>query len=209
MADDTTTEKPATPAAPVTDATPKDTPADKPAVDTKPAGAGDTAPADGTPPTAAETPAGPPAKYALVVPPNSETWLDATDITTLEGRAKTLGWSNEQAQRALEMTAQQRQAESRAFRDQIEADPEYGGDHLGETQTHANLALDRVRPAGTPRGDAIRQLLTKIGYGNHPEVVSLLADLGKLMAEDQPAHGAPGRGTPRDAAAVLYGGSTK
>jgi hypothetical protein len=143
------------------------------------------------------------------VPPESETWLDATDIATLEGQAKTLGWSNEQAQRALEQTARQRAAESRTFRDQIEADPDYGGDHLAETQKHANLALDRLRPAGTPAGDAIRHLLTKTGYGNHPQVVTLLADLGKLMAEDEPAHGAPGRGAPRDAATVLYGGSTK
>ena len=123
--------------------------------ETKPAGSSDTPAAAGTPPKAAETPAGPPATYALVVPPASETWLDATDIATLEGQAKTLGWSNEQAQRALEMTAQQRQVESRAFRDQIEADPDYGGDHLAETETHANLVLDR-RPAGRHATPATR-----------------------------------------------------
>jgi hypothetical protein len=192
-----------TPAPPVKDV--KETPA--PPAETKPAGAETKPAAAGTPPTAAETPARPPASYALVVPPDSETWLDATDVTTLEGQAKTLGWSNEQAQRALEMTAQQRATESRLFRERIEADQEYGGAHLAETQTHANLVLDRVRPAGTPRGDAIRHLLTKTGYGNHPEVVSLLADLGKLMAEDQPAHGTPGRGSPRDPVSVLYGGT--
>lgn len=207
MADDprpdaTTEKKTETPAPPAKDV--KETPAGTPAEKTA-AGSSDTPAADGTPPTPAETPAGAPATYALVVSPESETWLDATDVKTLEGQAKTLGWSNEQAQRALEMTAQQRQADSRTFRASIEADPVYGGDHLAETQQHANLVLDRLRPAGTPDGDALRHLLTKTGYGNHPQVVGLLADLGKLMAEDQPAHGVPGRGAPRDAATVLYG----
>jgi hypothetical protein len=93
-----------------------------------------------------------------------------------------------------------------AFRDTTKADKEYGGDKWGETERLANQVLDRVRPVGTTRGDALRRLLHKSGYGNHIEVVSFLADLGKLMAEDKPTGGAGGAGAEvTHAADKLYG----
>lgn len=150
-------------------------------------------------------PAGAPEKYALTVPAGSETWLDTTDVQALEVSARAKGWTNEQAQAAIDQQADARAAMSAQFRTETEADPIYGGDHLTETQRLATLALDKVRPAGTPAGDGIRRLLAKTGYGNHLQVVSMLADLGKLMAEDKPAGGGGGGAKHRDAATVLYG----
>jgi outer membrane biosynthesis protein TonB len=147
----------------------------------------------------------PPEKYDLTLPDGADTWLDQADVTHIEALAKTNGWTKEQAQSALEQHVDALATQSQAFRTATEADPIYGGDHLERTQTLARRALDRVRPAGTPHGDALRSLLTKTGYGNHLEVVSLLADLGTLMAEDSPTSSGSGGGVAtKTAAEILY-----
>jgi hypothetical protein len=128
-----------------------------------------------------------PETYALKVPAGAEPYLDAVALKQFEAQAKKRGLTNEQAQTVLEDHADQIAEQSTAFRTETEADPIYGGEHLVETQRLALQALDKVRPAGTPRGDALRALLNRTGYGNHLEVVALLADLGKMMAEDSPA----------------------
>jgi hypothetical protein len=184
----TTTDKPA-----ATDTKPAET---KPAAttETKPAAttegkADDTTTAkpagkDGT--QTAEPKA--PEKYALKVPDGAE-WLGTDELARFEKSARAKNLSNEQAQSVLDEAITTRAEESAAFRTVTESDPTYGGDNLAETQRLATLALDRIRPKGSTRGDSFRSYLTNSGHGNHLEVVSLLADLGKLMAEDQP--GAP------------------
>lgn len=127
-----------------------------------------------------------PDKYELKLPEGSENWLDDTDLTAFATLAKAEGWTNEQAQDRVNKHADALVAQSEAFRAATEADPDYGGDKLQDTQRLAQLALDKVRPAGTPRGDAFRRILAKTGWGNHVEVVSFLADLGKMAAEDRP-----------------------
>lgn len=127
-----------------------------------------------------------PDKYELSLPAGSESWLDESDLTAFAGMAKAEGWTNEQAQERVNRHADALVAQSEAFRAATEKDPDYGGDKLQETQRLAQLALDKVRPAGTPRGDAFRRILAKTGWGNHVEVVSFLADLGKMAAEDRP-----------------------
>lgn len=174
---------------------------DKPAGD-KPGGEGGDKPAGDKP--AGEKPGDKPAgdkpadaapdKYELKLPDGAKDWLDKTDLTTIETIARANNWTNDQAQAALEQHADALAQQSAAFRTATEADPTYGGDNLEATQKLAKAALDRIRPAGTPRGDAFRKLLVKSGYGNNLEVVSMLADLGKLMAEDQPGAGGGGGG---------------
>jgi hypothetical protein len=134
---------------------------------------------------------GPPEKYELVIPQDATRWIDAEDIEGVEALARARGWSNEDAQAELEDHVAIVRAQSAAFRAETVADTVYGGAHLAETQRLARLALDGVRPAGTPRGDAIRRILGKTGYGNNLEVLSMLADFGKLMAEDHPLGGSP------------------
>ena len=145
-----------------------------------------------------------PEKYTLTIPQGAR--LTSDDLTTIEAEARAADLSQEDAQAYVADVAAKVEAQSTAFRQVTEADPVYGGAHLDETTKHATRALDKLRPAGTPRGDALRALLHRSGYGNHLEVVSLLADLGKLMAEDGTAGGSGGGGSPsKDPATVLYG----
>lgn len=147
-----------------------------------------------------------PDKYVLTLPDGTGEWLDAADLAQVEVIAKERKWTNEQAQEEVNRYADHLVAQSAAFRAQVEADKDYGGDKLSETQRLAQQVIDTVRPKGTVRGDGFRKLLVKSGYGNNLEVISFLADLGKLMAEDAPARGSSGSGASgeKDAASVLY-----
>lgn len=154
---------------------------------------------------AAEAKAKVPAKYELKVGKDAATFIDDADLKTLEAFARDKGLTNEQAQILVDARATALLEQSVAFRAITEADPVYGGDKLAETERLAKLTLDKIRPAGTPRGEAFRKILAKTGYGNNLEIVSLLADLGKSLTEDEPgglggsaAHGKT------DAASKLY-----
>jgi hypothetical protein len=192
---------PAAPAAPPVTPTPE-TPT--PPTPAPAAAAAATPPAPPAPPATPPAPAAPVA-YALTVPTGAEQWLDPADLQQIETVARAKGWTPEEAQAAVEDHADALVAQSAAFRTALESDGTYGGDQIANTQRLATLALDKVRPAGTPRGDALRKILQKTGYGNHVEVVGFLADLGKLMAEDRPSVGAGGDGVARDPLTVLYG----
>jgi len=202
-------EKPAAPAAEKPAAPPA---AEKPAAQpvTQP-------PVEGAPPpaaTPAEPPAAPPAavvpdKYDLKVPDGAQTYLDTADLAPIAELARGMKLDNAAAQALVEEHVDGLAKASAAFRAVTEADSEYGGPKLEETEQLAKLTLDSIRPAGTPRGDALRRLLAKSGYANHIEVVSFLADLGRTMREDTPVAGG-GRPRPsKDPAQVLYGGTTE
>jgi len=172
-------------------------------------------PVEGAPPPAppAAKPAEPPApvvpeKYDLKIPDGAEAFLTQADLEPIIAIAREHKLDNAGAQALVTQHAEAVANASAAHRAVTEADPTYGGEHLDETQQLAKLALDTIRPAGTPRGDGLRQLLARSGYGNHLEVVSFLADLGRTMREDTPvAGGARGR-PPKDPAQVLYGATT-
>lgn len=149
---------------------------------------------------------GPPEKYELKVGKDAETFIDANDLKVIEKFARDKGLNNDQAQALVNDRAGALLEQSVAFRAITEADPNYGGDKLPETERLAKLALDKLRPAGTPRGDSFRQILAKTGYGNNLEIVSLLADLGKQLAEDTQGErgNAGGGGDKKGAAETLY-----
>jgi hypothetical protein len=204
-----TDEKPAGDPKPAADAKPE------PKADEKPEAKADEKKPDEKP---ADTPAGKdgapkeepkaPEKYELTIPEGGELWLDAADLKQLETIARKEGLTNEAAQQFVTDHVAALAEQSQAFRAQVQADETYGGDRFPDTERHVRLVLDKVRPAGTPQGDAFRALLSKTGYGNKLEVVAFLADLGKTMAEDTPARGGGGPGgVTRDAATVLYGES--
>ena len=188
-----TTAAAAAPAATNPDGTPVESPAAAPgappAAEPKPAGAApDPKPGD---PPAAPKPAskdGAPAaskapeKYALTVPEGGR--IDDSVLAQIEASARAEGLSNEEAQQRVTDHNAVIEAQAARFYEETTADPVYGGAHLEETTKLAGLALDKLRPAGTPRGDAFRATLHRTGYANNLEVVSLLADLGKLMRED-------------------------
>jgi len=128
-----------------------------------------------------------PDKYALTIPEKST--IDDSDVKVIEQVARENDWTNEEAQAALDRHNVTLIEQSARFLEETKADTTYGGDNLAATQARAKALLDRVRPASTPQGKALRALLDKSGYGNHLQVVSLLADLGKMMEEDSPAAG--------------------
>lgn len=157
---------------------------------------------------ASEPKTGAPEKYTLTPPPEAALFIDATDIAKLEALAREAGMTNEEAQTVLGKQAAAMVAQSAAFRTETEAHETYGGEHLVETQRLATSVIERFAPKGNPLGDQLRADLVKTGFGNKLAVVSFLARIGKAMAEDRPGMGGGGGGESRDAATVLYGGTT-
>lgn len=145
-----------------------------------------------------------PEKYELKVPENST--VDADDLTMIEQIARDNNWDNETAQAAVEQHHDTLVAQSARFLEGTKADKEYGGDNLASTQQRAKSVIDLVRPANHPRAKAFRALLDKSGYGNHVEVISFLADLGKMTEEDSPLVSGGGGKTAQTVEEKLYDG---
>lgn len=154
---------------------------------------------------AAAAAATPPDTYTWTVPKGGEAFVDDSDLQRLEAMARKAGWSQEDAQAALEEAVALESERSAAALAVLKADKTYGGDKLANTQTLANAVIDRVRPEGHPRRAALVSLLQRGGVFNNVEAMSLLADLGTLMAEDSPAAGGGGGSGDIDAATKLYG----
>ena len=203
MADDPKPGAQVPPAAPVEK--PAETPAAKPAE--APAPKADETPAQKPERKAGEPEAPPkaPEKYALKVPDAGAAFIDDADLKDLETVARAANWSNEDAQAALDEHIARVQARSDRYLAATKADPEYGGEHLTESQRLAKRVIDRVRPTDHKRRESFMAFLNRDGAGNHIEVLSFLADLGKMMGEDSPAHGRSiSGGSGKDAAATLY-----
>lgn len=130
-----------------------------------------------------------PEKYELKLPDGST--ATAEDVKAFEGWARSLNLTNEQAQAAIEQQHALVEQRLTEFKEETAADADYGGEKLAETQRLANLVLDKVRPKGHARRDALLGILTDSGYINNIEVVSFLADLGRMAGEDT---GGGGRG---------------
>jgi hypothetical protein len=177
-----------------------DSEAGKAGTDGKPA-AGDVKPGTDDKGAAAATPKAP-EKYALKIPEKST--IDDSDLKVIEAVARENNWSNDEAQAALDRHNSTLVEQSARFLEETKADKVYGGDNLATTQARAKAVLDRVRPADSPRGKAIRALLDKSGYGNHIEIVSLLADLGKMTEEDSPGSGSGGAKGEKSVESILY-----
>jgi len=114
-----------------------------------------------------------------------ESRLDTNDLTTFEQIARTADWTQEEA--AHYLAEETKALDERAVRyyEETKADTDYGGEKLADVQRRVNLILDRYRPAGTPRGDALRRELRKTGYDNSIHFISLMADIAKDADEDR------------------------
>lgn len=140
-----------------------------------------------------------PAAYSLTLPEGGR--VKEGDRTQIETLARANDWTNDEAQAALDDFDAQLKTRNDALLTATKADKEYGGDKLAESQRLAKLAIDRIRPEGHARRNAFINMLNETGYGNHIEVVSFFADLGKQMGEDRgsgQAGGAHGDKTPAD-----------
>jgi hypothetical protein len=136
-----------------------------------------------------------PDAYTLTVKDEAKDLIADDDRLFIEEVAKANDWTNEEAQAELDAyiarTEQKLAKQADAWANETKADPVYGGEHLKVTQTMVRKAIDAVRPEGHPRRDSFMRFLNRGGAGNHIEVVSVLADLGKLFSEDAPNHGGP------------------
>lgn len=118
------------------------------------------------------------------------TKLDSELVGQLEGIAKELGLSQEEAQKvadlgpklAAKMQSEQ-QAAIKGVQEQwlkdAQADKEFGGEKLQENLGVAKKALDAF---GSP---ALITLLNETGLGNHPEVIRAFIKAGRAISQDK------------------------
>jgi hypothetical protein len=141
--------------------------------------------------------------------------LDKARIDDVKSFAKDNKLDVETAQKILDrenaLVADLKQAEQKLYDEQITAwvsdvksDPEIGGDKFVESCENARRALEKFG------SDSLKSILNETGYGNHPEVVRLLSNIGKEFAQ---AKLKGGNGDPpaktKSIEEVFYGSSTK
>lgn len=148
-----------------------------------------------------------PEKYQLQVPDGAKAHVDEGFLSRVEKTAREGDLSNDEAQAFLEDTIAHVTIQANSWADETRAHPTYGGDKLPETQRLAKAAIDRVFPAGHAMRASFDSFLSRGGAGNNINVVAFLAEVGRLMGEDKPAHGRTSGSvgtSPQDKAAVLY-----
>ena len=138
---------------------------------------------------------------APTVPEKYELSLDGLDLDNeaVEEAApvfKELGLSNEQANKLMPAAAKFRDRIAEATLRQLsdagaaqkaewlsatKADPDIGGGKLEETLHFASKALDHF---GFEEGSDFRKMLTETGFGNHPDMVRIMRDVGEMLSED-------------------------
>lgn len=153
---------------------------------------------EGDPPEGTE-----PEAYTFTAPEGVT--LDPAAVEAFTPVAKDMKLSQEQAQRLVAVYAdiQQRQAEAHAAQvaewgKAVVADKEIGGPKMIENVEAANALLRRF---GTPELDAV---LKSTGLGNHPEMVRVLARVGKEFSDDRHATGGGQPSQPLDFATEYY-----
>lgn len=121
--------------------------------------------------------------YEFKLPDGME--LDATARDAFIPLAKELKLSPEQAQKFVDLKVADVQRQAEAWQsqqaqwvDQVNADPEIGGDKLKLTLAYSRAAVDFI---GDPE---LTKLLNETGYGNHPVLVKAFAKIGKQIAPD-------------------------
>jgi len=122
-----------------------------------------------------------PVVYDLKIPEGALGLVDSKDLDFFKTAGEKAKWTPQEAQAAVDEFVTLAQAQSARFLAESQADPTYGGANFAEAQRRAMAVITRLRPAGHPRHDSFQSFLAKGGAGNHIEVISILADLGKLM----------------------------
>lgn len=147
-------------------------------------------------------------KYNLTMPEGVE--VDQELLDAVGGDFKELGLTHKQAQALADkfIGVQQKRAEKQGqtwaetisgWADTAKKDPEIGGAKWDGTVAASRRAVDTL---GTP---ALKEYLNASGSGNHPEVIRIMAKVGAMIKEDNPASGgAEGAGKPAEAAHVLF-----
>ncbi len=139
-----------------------------------------------------------PEKYEFAAPEGAT--LDADAVGELEGIARDLKLTQEEAQKVADIGAKMAQKWDTKQAENLQTaaaewaasattDSEYGGDKLTESLVTAKKALDAF---GTPE---LRSLLNDSRLGNHPEVIRFMVRAGKAISEDRMVTGGAGPAT--------------
>lgn len=126
--------------------------------------------------------------FDLKLPEGSN--LDASYLEQTKTLARELGLSQEAAQKLVERdsgllssvserNAVQVREKTEQWAKDAQADKEIGGGNFQSSVTDARTALDRF---GSPE---FKNMLNQSGVGNHPELIRILARVGKAMREDK------------------------
>lgn len=146
--------------------------------------------------------------YNLTMPDGVE--LDTDLLAVIAPTLKELNMSHGNAQALVDKFIEGQQAKAEAatkqwgetvtgWLDTAKKDPEMGGAKWDETARNASSVVSRF---GTPE---LKEYLEASGAGNHPEVIRLMAKVGSMIAEDNPAISEnPGGGTDADASVRMY-----
>jgi len=146
-----------------------------------------------------------PEKYDLKLGENSV--LDASDLERIEAIARQQGLSNEDAQAFVDKQQNDVfkiiEERKEAWHKQASMDKDIGGERFAENAELAKRAFDRVAPEG------LKAEMERTGYGNHPLVLKMFVNLGRMMADDKLVQGgSQGGATSKSAAELLYGSKT-
>lgn len=148
--------------------------------------------ADAKPGAPAKKEDAPADKIELTLPEGSH--LKQSDVDKIASFAKEQGLSKDVAQKLLEResatVASRDQAaldqlaeQSEAWKQEIIADKDFGGEKAAET---AQLAHDVAKKFGS---EVFVSELERTGLGNHPELVRMLARIGRAMESGNPNRG--------------------
>jgi antitoxin component of RelBE/YafQ-DinJ toxin-antitoxin module len=141
---------------------------------------------EGEPPQAAV-----PETYELTAPEGFEK-LDDETVAAATPVFKELGLTNEQANKlmpvAKRIIAERDQQflgtileQRKSWLNDARADKEIGGGNWDASMQASAKALDTL---GFPKGSPLRNALDESGFGNHPELIRLMARVGKAVGED-------------------------
>ena len=142
-----------------------------------------------------------PEKYDLKLAEGS--LLDVSALGRIEAFAKQQGLSNEEAQALVD----KQQAEVATFVEdrkvmwhkQASEDKDIGGENFAKNAELAKRAFERVAPEG------LKAEMDRTGYGNHPLVLKMFVNLGRMMADDKFVQGGQAAAASKSAAELLYG----
>ena len=136
-----------------------------------------------------------PETYELAAPEGFEK-LDDDAVAAATPVFKELGLSNEQANKLMPVAGEfakkiiaerdqqflgQILQQRKGWLEEAKADKEIGGTNWDTSLQSAARVLDQL---GFPKGSPLRVSLDESGYGNNPELIRLMARVGKAIGED-------------------------
>jgi hypothetical protein len=150
-----------------------------------------------------------PEKYELTVPEGGAQYIAADDLAFIEEVARANDWTNDEAQAeinaSVERATARETAQAAKLLSELKADKDYGGEKLADTQRLATAAINKVFPVGHRLREGFLQQFNRGVVQNNLLYLAFLAEIGRQMGEDSPAHSQSTSGrSGQDLASKLY-----